>query len=77
MEAAEKAGVKRFILNDYGNSIVTQTGLPELERFRTTKREDLEHAKQLSATNPSFHVVCVGDGELHRLFATKVSGFRL
>ena len=54
MEAAEKAGVKRFILNDYGNSIVTQTGLPELERFRTTKREDLEHAKQLSATNPSF-----------------------
>lgn len=45
IEAAANAGVKRFILNEFANSY-DQPGLPELERFRTPKRNILGIAQQ-------------------------------
>lgn len=48
IEAAVKAGVKRFILNEFANSY-NQPGLPELERFRIPKRNIMELAKQKTA----------------------------
>jgi nucleoside-diphosphate-sugar epimerase len=54
IEAAEKAGVKRFILDEYANSPTNQVGLPELERFRTPKREMVALAKSLATVNSNF-----------------------
>ncbi len=54
IEAAQKAGVKRFILNEYANSPTNQTFLPELESFRTVKLQMVEQAKALAAVNPEF-----------------------
>ena len=54
IEAAEKAGVKRFVLNEYANSPTNQTFLPELEQFRTTKLEMVALAESLAAKNPEF-----------------------
>ena len=54
IEAAEKAGVKRFVLNEYANSPTNQTFLSELESFRTVKLQMVEQVKVLAAANPSF-----------------------
>lgn len=53
LEAAIKAGVKRFVLNEFANSY-NQVGLPELEPLRTPKREVLRLAKQKAADHPEF-----------------------
>lgn len=49
IQAAYDAKVPRFVLNDYGNSLVTQVGLPELEQFRDFKRQGLALAEDLAA----------------------------
>ena len=54
IEAAEKAGVKRFVLNEYANSPTNQTFLSELESFRTVKLQMVEQVKSLAAANPGF-----------------------
>ena len=54
IEAAERAGVKRFVLNEYANSPTNQTFLSELEQFRTTKKEMVALAESLAAANPGF-----------------------
>ena len=47
IEAAVKAGVQRFILNEYANSYTNQLGLlSEMERFRDVKRDVLAFAQQ-------------------------------
>lgn len=54
IEAAHQAGVKRFVLNDYGNSIENQIGLPELEHFRNTRRECLALVKRIAMEDDGF-----------------------
>lgn len=54
IEAAEKAGVKRFVLNEYANSPTNQTFLPELQSFRTVKMQMVEQVKALAASNSAF-----------------------
>lgn len=56
LEAAEKAGVKRFILNEFGNSPTNQVGLPETRNMGPvrTKREMIVLAESLTAANPAF-----------------------
>ncbi|KAK5075489.1 hypothetical protein LTR64_001696 [Lithohypha guttulata] len=52
--AAQAGSPKRFILNEFANSY-DQPGLPELEQFRTPKREILDVAKQTALeTNGAF-----------------------
>lgn len=48
LDAARAANVKRFILNEYANSPVYQTGLPELMPYRIAKDRICEHAQRLS-----------------------------
>lgn len=54
MNAAETAGVKRFVLDDYGNSPTNQRGLVELEPFRSPRRKMVELAECLAAGNRNF-----------------------
>jgi len=54
LHAAETAGVKRFVLDDYGNSPTNQRGLVELEPFRTPRRTMVELAESLAASNRNF-----------------------
>ncbi len=53
MEAAEAAGVKRFILDEYINS-PNQRGLSELEQYRTPKLEMVALAKSMASANRNF-----------------------
>lgn len=48
LDAAKAAGVKRFILNEFANSPVYQTGLPELMPFRDVKNRVQKHAQKLA-----------------------------
>lgn len=48
------AGIKRFILNEFVNSPITQTGLPETARFRQPRLDVLAVAKDAAANNPTF-----------------------
>lgn len=54
MHAAVQAGVKRFILDDYGNSPTNQSGLVELEPFRTPRRKMIDLAQSLATSNKNF-----------------------
>jgi NmrA-like family len=75
MEAAEKAGIKRFVLNDYGNSIVNQAGLPELEQFRDTKRADVALAKKMAVANSAFTWSALATGNFIDLSLKKYPPF--
>ncbi|KAK5939588.1 hypothetical protein PMZ80_007967 [Knufia obscura] len=54
IKAAVAAGIKRFILNEFANSPITQTGLPETARFRQPRLDVLAVAKDAAANNPTF-----------------------
>lgn len=48
LDAAKAAGVKRFILNEFANSPIYQTGLPELMPYREVKDRVQKHAQKLA-----------------------------
>lgn len=63
IEAAVKAGVSRFVLNEFANSPITQVGLRETERFRRPRVDVAEFAKKVADENPGFSWtgLCVGN----------------
>jgi len=79
IKAAHEAGVKRFILNDYANSIENQRGVPELEQFRDAKRDCLALAKQLAAEDDNFSWSALATGNFIDLSLKKypIFGFEI
>lgn len=75
MRAAEQAGVKRFILDDYGNSPTNQKGLTELEPFRTPRRTMVELAEALAGTNMNFTWTALVTGNFIDYSMTKLSWY--
>ncbi|KAF2669756.1 NAD(P)-binding protein [Microthyrium microscopicum] len=53
IDAAEAAGVQRFVLDDFGRA-PSQTGLPDLEPMGASRREILEYARQKASSNLAF-----------------------
>jgi hypothetical protein len=55
IDAAEAAGVKRFIVNDFGWGLRTRThGLPEFRETVEKRHVGWNHAAKRAAANPSF-----------------------
>jgi hypothetical protein len=55
LDAAEAAGVKRFILNDFGWGLRTRThGLPELRETVEKRHAIWDYAAKRAAANPAF-----------------------
>lgn len=87
LDAAKAAGVKRFILNEFANSPVFQTGLPELMPYREVKDRVRQHAQKLSdessssadSGEPSFTWTGIATGNLTDLSLKKypIFGFDL
>lgn len=48
LDAAKATGIKRFILNEYANSPIYQTGLPELMIYREVKDRVRDYAQRLA-----------------------------
>lgn len=53
IDAAEAAGVKRFIINDYGWGPDSH-GLPEFDEIHAKRREQWNHAKGKAEANSAF-----------------------
>lgn len=53
IDAAEAAGVKRFIIDDFGWGPHIR-GLPEFEAIQSQRRRAWDHAKARSEANPNF-----------------------
>ncbi|KAI0882117.1 NAD(P)-binding protein [Annulohypoxylon maeteangense] len=53
IDAAEAAGIKRFIVDDFGWG-PNFNSLPEFREIGTQRRAAYDHAKKLSQTNPNF-----------------------
>lgn len=53
IDAAEAAGVKRFIINDFGWGPNVH-GLPEFDEIHARRRGGWDHAKTLAMANPKF-----------------------
>jgi nucleoside-diphosphate-sugar epimerase len=79
LEAAEKAGVKRFILDEFANSPTNQVGLAELRNFGpvVTKQSMVELAKSLSVSNPAFTWSALATGNFidHSIIKYPAFGF--
>lgn len=55
IEAAEAAGVKRFIVNDFGWGLRTRThGLPEFRETIEKRHVGWDYAAKRAAANPTF-----------------------
>ncbi|KAF8244888.1 NAD(P)-binding protein [Wilcoxina mikolae CBS 423.85] len=61
IDAAEAVGVKRFILDEFGNA-PDQKRLPELEFAREQKKRILVHAMEKAAENSSFTWTALATG---------------
>lgn len=84
LDAARAAGVKRFILNEFANSPVYQTGLPELMPYRQAKDRVQQYAQKLvdesaSTDGPNFTWTGIVTGNLTDLSLQKypIFGFDL
>lgn len=84
LDAAKAAGIKRFILNEYANSPIYQTGLPELMIYREVKDRVREYAQRLSdesvgAEGDKFTWTAIATGNLIDLSLRKypIFGFDL
>jgi hypothetical protein len=53
IDAAESAGVKRFVVNDFGWGPVFR-GLPEFDDISAQRRVAWDHARDRAAANPRF-----------------------
>lgn len=53
IDAAQAAGVKRFIIDDFGWG-PNPRGLPDFEAIQAQRRLAWDHAKALSDANPAF-----------------------
>jgi len=53
IDAAEAAGVKRFIVDDFGWGPNVR-GLPEFHDVHTKRKAQWDHAKARANTNPNF-----------------------
>lgn len=55
IDSAEAAGVKRFIVNDFGWGLRTRThGLPEFRETIEKRHVGWDHAAKRAAANPAF-----------------------
>jgi glutamyl-tRNA reductase len=61
VDAAEAAGVKRFILDDFGWGPDFE-GLPEFGAVRVQRMEGIEHAKAHTESNPRFTWTSIATG---------------
>lgn len=75
IKAAVAAGVPRFILNEFANSPITQTGLPETARFRKPRLDVLAVAKAAAAELPAFSWTGLAVGNIIDLSLLKFPQF--
>lgn len=77
IQAAEKAGVRRFILNEFANSPTNQIGLPEFRNFSATvtKQEMVTLVKTLAAANSNFTWSALATGNFIDLSLRKYPPF--
>lgn len=75
IQAAVSAGVKRFILNEFASSPITQVGLPETARFRKPRLDVLEVAKSAATENPGFSWTGLAVGNIIDLSLLKFPQF--
>lgn len=61
IDAAEAAGVKRFIVADFGWG-PDFTSFPEFDAVRTQRAVGFEHARKHAATNPNFTWTSIATG---------------
>lgn len=61
IDAAEAAGVKRFIISDFGWGPDTR-GLPEFEPVRAQRRVGWDRAKEKARLNPKFTYCGIATG---------------
>jgi len=75
IRAAVSAGVPRFILNEFANSPITQTGLPETAPFRKPRLDVLQVAKAAADENPGFSWTGLAVGNILDLSLLKFPQF--
>ncbi|OJJ44460.1 hypothetical protein ASPZODRAFT_135286 [Penicilliopsis zonata CBS 506.65] len=61
IDAAEAAGVRRFIIDDFGWGPNVR-GLPEFEPVRAQRRVPWDHAEKVAARNPNFTYCGIATG---------------
>lgn len=61
MEAAEKAGVRRFIPSEFGSNTM-KPSFPEFEALMSVKLNLLKHLKERAVANPDFTWTGIANG---------------